>query len=170
MAEKHEGFEAQSNITLLAGVTLESLTKAIIAELVNIGATAISTTQWGYLGTLDQPLATANSHIAAYFQTTGGSLADDEATSFEFANSRRFFFIMTNWAEYVNGFVRSDGIAKTTTVFHTGGWTVLDGVNMTGTSGADGDISIGVGPDGKLYIENRKGGTRSWNLTFIGNI
>lgn len=39
---------------------------------------------------------------------------------------------------------------------------------LTGTDGADGHFTVAAHTDGKLYMENRRGGAISYTLTFIG--
>jgi len=50
-----------------------------------------------------------------------------------------------------------------------GAQTVIDDTNtLTGTTGADGKLTIGTaGTSGTLYIENRRGGTRTYNITLL---
>lgn len=50
---------AADNVTVTA-VQGVALTSGEVTQIANIGATTISATQWGYLGTLDQNLGTAN--------------------------------------------------------------------------------------------------------------
>jgi hypothetical protein len=52
---------------------------------------------------------------------------------------------------------------------YTGSLTDLDNTNtLTGTTGADGQITIGTaGTSGTLYLENREGSTRTFNVTLL---
>jgi hypothetical protein len=63
---KHDFYENSAWINYVTTVTgLDNLTTAEVTQLANIDTTTISTTQWGYLGLMDQGVATTNSVVFA---------------------------------------------------------------------------------------------------------
>jgi len=99
------------------------------------------------------------------------TVADDAATSFlvDAANSRNL-----GWQVFANnsGFKGSGHCQVTASVFCTldadsVGTAATTGV-LSGTTGADGVITVSVHTDGRFYIENRSGASRSITLVFTG--
>jgi hypothetical protein len=105
------------------------------------------------------------------------TVADDAVAALTFTNRR---FGMLNVVEGVNddgssanselflGYVDFGNTPSSQTAM-IGAQTVIDDTNtLTGTTGADGKLTIGTaGTSGTLYIENRRGGTRTYNITLL---
>lgn len=103
--------------------------------------------------------------------TLKATVADDAATSFlvDAVNSRNL-----GWQVFVNnsGFKGSGHCQVTASVFCT---LDADSVSMaattgvlSGTTGADGVVTVSAATDGRFYIENRSGASRSITLVFTG--
>jgi len=126
---------------------LKNLTTAEIQQVENIGATTISSTQWGYLGALDQALATTDSptfddltingkirvdrgsdEIALVFEDSGG----DDTVYHTVNDGQGNYCIMLGVDGSGQHVVTGDGTSK---------------ILMTG-HGADGEISLNAGPTG----------------------
>jgi len=103
--------------------------------------------------------------------TTPADIADDTAISFTPANQLGMILI-----EMRSNFDNADGLLAyrvSPTVNRmtklAGGANLLTytGV-LTGTTGTDGKLNISAYTDGKIYIENRMGGTRSIHYILLG--
>jgi len=70
-----------STIDTLTGIGLTSLVAAEVSQLQNIDTTPISSTQWGYLGSLNQSLATTDTVSFATINGTIGTAAQTNITS-----------------------------------------------------------------------------------------
>jgi hypothetical protein len=51
--------------------------------------------------------------------------------------------------------------------FEFNAFTITDNTVLTGTTGADGAVTVST-TDGHLFIENRSGGSRIWHVTVFG--
>jgi len=105
------------------------------------------------------------------------TVADDAVALLTFTNRR---FGMLNVVEGADddafpatselflGYVDFGGNSTSQTAM-IGANTVIDDTNtLTGTTGADGKFTIGTaGTSGTLYLENRRGGTRTYNITLL---
>jgi hypothetical protein len=105
------------------------------------------------------------------------TVADDAVAALTFTNRR---FGMLNLVEGADddafsatselflGYVDFGGNPTSQTAM-IGANTVIDDTNtLTGTTGADGKLTIGTaGTSGTLYLENRRGGTRTYNITLL---
>lgn len=109
--------------------------------------------------------------LADSIYTMKATVADDAATSFlvDAANSRNL-----GWQVFANnsGFKGTGHCQVTASVFCTldsdsVGMAATTGV-LSGTTGTDGVITVSVHTDGRFYIENRSGASRSITLAFTG--
>lgn len=109
--------------------------------------------------------------LADSVYTMKATVADDAATSFLVdANASRNL----GWQVFANnsGFKGSGHCQVTASVFCTldsdsVGMAATTGV-LSGTTGTDGVITVSVHTDGRFYIENRSGASRSITLVFTG--
>jgi len=109
--------------------------------------------------------------LADSIYTMKATVADDAATSFLVdANASRNL----GWQVFVNnsGFKGSGHCQVTASVFCTldadsVGMAATTGV-LSGTTGADGVVTVSAATDGRFYIENRSAASRSITLIFTG--
>jgi len=135
------------------------LTSAEVDQLENIGTTTISAAQWGYLGGLNQPLATTDdvvfndviSNNAGLFKTNVGiwqnlTLGDGSST-----NGKLVIKDSTN-----NDVVTFDAAAAS---------CIIDkNFTVTGTSQFDGDITVGnASANPRIYFD---GATQDGNIVY----
>jgi len=115
-----------------------------------------------------------DSATAFDFGTNGinSTIADDSVYSFTPGNNIGVIIIYgrnTSYDEFYGIF----SYRTTATVFCTKivGGTTTDATTgaLTGTTGADGHITVSTHTDGKIYIENRRGGDASLGIILLGN-
>lgn len=138
----------------------------------------ITPTQWGYLGGLDQPLATSNTPTFAGLimgesnRIIGGTkeLADNAAYSFTPTVDHGAMMIWCKSQSLSRHLILSFDISSDA-IFawvNPADTAVVTGV-LTGTTGADGSLTVSVhSVDGKIYIENRIGATRIIDWVMFG--
>ena len=117
--------------------------------------------------TLTSPSITLNTNALMGYNV---NLADDNATSFTPSYDRLYVIVHSingagnyGTAEIwcVNGAVVGTRISGSSTFEVTTG-------ALTGTTGTDAKFTISPHSDGKIYVENRLGATRTFSLTMIG--
>lgn len=103
-------------------------------------------------------------------------LADDAATSITIPTTNGAMIILV-----ATGTPGVTNISLTAAFRHTGAsaapvqLAINDATNivyttgaLAGTTGTDGKLTLSCNDDGKLYIENRLGGTRNWSYLIVG--
>lgn len=93
------------------------------------------------------------------------NLADDAATSFT-PPSQTGLLLLEDFQAGGVFFFRCDGTTGATIIAADSRYAVANGV-LAGTTGADGKITIAGHSDGKIYIENRIGGSRPITYTVL---
>jgi hypothetical protein len=105
------------------------------------------------------------------------ALADDAASFIDFGATSviRTVYFHSSSSAALQGAVRIRTVSTlgTTSIYGTG-FTVNDyGTNPTGvlagTTGADGTVTLSAADNGKFYVENRSGGTRTIIFDVMGN-
>ena len=98
-----------------------------------------------------------------YHETFGGSIPDDNVTSYTTKSNHFHWWVMTDNAQHGYGTCFNGTLVKTG---GTANLTIGSGV-LTGTSGTDGHITISF-DSGKMYVENRHGNPRTCVVNTLG--
>jgi len=103
--------------------------------------------------------------------TTPADITDDTAISFSPSNQiGAILLIMRSNFDTVDGLLAyrvTSTVNRMTKLAGGANLLVYTGV-LTGTTGTDGKLNISAYTDGKIYIENRMGGTRSIHYILLG--
>ena len=191
------GFDVDGNVTVSATIdTVVSAYMAIILDVADEAAFKAATnleigtdvqaynanlTTWAgktapsgtVVGTTDTQTLTNKTITAANIKTFTVTLADDTATSFTVANyggeGRGIILIKSStenacagiaWYNVLGGSMASF-FAQADLNIVTGGGA------LTGTTSTDAKFSVSAANDGKIYLENRRGGSETFEVTIF---
>ena len=123
-------------------------------------------------------LATANAFTALQVMPrirsgTLGALADNAAASFTPTISNGILILLGNNLATCSGIImyRCGGGSQCALLGSSAGTLLATAVDtvLTGTTGIDGKVTISAnGGDGKIYVENRRGGSTTFTYLEIG--
>lgn len=143
-----------------------------LAQTNSIIQTTSTAQTWSAVTTsLDTGAAVVGNHYRVSI-----ALADDAASFIDFGATSviRTVYFHSSSSAALQGAVRIRTVSTlgTTSIYGTG-FTVNDyGTNPTGvlagTTGADGTVTLSAADDGKFYVENRSGGTRTIIFDVMG--
>lgn len=100
------------------------------------------------------------------------TIADDAVFSVDLGDATVGVIYLSGSATSLTGMVRARAGSGGGSISQTsgGGVTLLQNTILTGTTGADGDVTMSVSTNGNFYIENRAGAPRVVTLQIIGAV
>jgi hypothetical protein len=108
--------------------------------------------------------------VAGSFRSmTPVSVSDDTAISLVAQRAQGFVFLSTDSTTHNGIFWFRVSASPDLQVFGTPGTNLNNTTGvLSGTTGTDAKMTISAGNDGKIYVENRSGSTRTITLTLLG--